>query len=58
MGNFGGERGGLEARVGTCELFYGILSDLELILPTQDFKGAYARICNGEDRGVTSLERY
>lgn len=58
MENLLGERGGLEARARTCELFYGILSDLELILPTQDFKGAYARICNGEDREGISLERY
>lgn len=48
MENSLGERGGLEARAGTCELFYVILSDLELILPTQDFKGAYACICNEE----------
>lgn len=47
MENLLGERVGLEARTGACELFYGVLSDLELILPTQDFKGAYARICNG-----------
>lgn len=39
---------GFGSKVPGNELFYGIIYGLEMILTTQDFKGAYVHIRNGE----------